>query len=468
VKRARKARPSSDNQDAAPGLPVRQIAAGLIEGVLRRHRALDELLDGLNADAAFMALDERDRALTRALLGVVLRRLGTLRHLLGLFLERGLPPQAPRVETALLLGAAQILFLDVPDHAAVDLAVRLARADRPAARYAGLVNAVLRRLAREGKERLAALDGPTLDTPPWLMARWIAHYGADTAHAIAAAHGGEPALDLTVKRDPEQWAARLDGRVLPTGTVRVIAHGAVPALPGFADGAWWVQDAAAALPVRLLGDVAGRRVADLCAAPGGKAAQLIDAGAQVTAVDRAPARLQRLRDNLARLSFAAELVCADVAKWPIETWPIETWPVQTWPIEQQFDAVLLDAPCSSTGTIRRHPDVPWLKGPLDIAKLAGLQRRLLQRAAALVRPGGTLVYCTCSLEPEEGEAAVAELLAQEPALRRVPIAAAEVAGQQQFITSQGDLRTLPCHFPDADSRFAGVDGFYAARLQKRQ
>ena len=202
-----------------------------------------------------------------------------MRHLLWPLLERGLPPQAPRVETALLLGAAQILFLDVPDHAAVDLSVRLVQADRYAARYAGVVNAVLRRIARDGKAALTALDMPVLDTPDWLLARWTAAYGGETAHAIAAANGQEPALDLTVKSDPEIWAAKLDGRVLPTGSVRTIAHGAVTALPGFADGAWWVQDAAAALPAHLLGDIGGRRVADLCAAPGGKTAQLAAAGA---------------------------------------------------------------------------------------------------------------------------------------------------------------------------------------------
>jgi 16S rRNA (cytosine967-C5)-methyltransferase len=212
-----------------------------------------------------------------------------------------------------------------------------------------------------------------------------------------------------------------------------------------------VQDAAAALPVRLLGDVARRRVADLCAAPGGKTAQLAAAGALVTAVDRAPGRLKRLAANLARLSLTAMPVCADVAEWTAEP----------------FDAVLLDAPCSSTGTIRRHPDVAWLKQAVDIASLAALQRRLLARAAALTKPGGTLIYCTCSLEPEENEAIIAEFIAREPSVRRAPLTAPEVFGQDQFITPDGDLRTLPCHFPDADSRWAGIDGFYAARLVKR-
>ena len=454
AKNARKKKPRSGERDDSPGLAVRRVAADIVEGVLNRHRALDEMLEGSDARAAtpaLAALDDRDRGLTRAIVAVVLRRLGTLRYLLGSFLEEGPPAQAPRVETALLIGAAQILFLEVPDHAAVDLAVRLAREDRMALHFAGLVNAVLRRIAREGKERIAALDAPVLDTPPWLMARWIKTYGEATAHAIAAANGREPALDLTVKSDAEGWAAKLDGRVLPTGSVRTIVHGAVTALPGFDEGAWWVQDAAAAIPARLLGNVAGLRVADLCAAPGGKTAQLIVAGAKVTAVDRAPGRLKRLQENLTRLSLEAELVCADVAAWTPE---------------QPFDAVLLDAPCTSTGTIRRHPDVPWLKRSADITSLAAAQRRLLDHAITLIKPGGKLVYCTCSLEPEEGTEVVADLLAREQSVRRVPIAAAEVFGQTDFINPDGDLRTLPCHFTDADSRFSGVDGFYAARLEK--
>jgi 16S rRNA (cytosine967-C5)-methyltransferase len=440
---------SHDRPADVPGLVARRLAVHLVEGVLLRRRALDELLE---TTVELSALEERDRALVRAIVATVLRRLGTLRHLIGLFLDRGLPAQAPRVETVLLIGAAQILFLDVPDHAAVDLAVRLVQADRHAARFAGLVNAILRRLAREGGARLAGLDTAELDTPDWLLARWSETYGAAIAHAIAIANRHEPALDLTVKKEPESWASKLGGHVLPTGSVRLVAHGAVTALPGFADGAWWVQDAAAALPARLFGDLRGRHVADLCAAPGGKTAQLAAAGAAVVAVDRAPKRLARLRENLDRLSLTAELVCADVAEWTTE---------------QKFSAVLLDAPCSATGTIRRHPDVPWLKSAGDIARLADLQHRLLARAVALTEPGGTLIYCTCSLEPEENEAIIADLLTRETSMRRMPIAGAEVFGRHEFLTAAGDLRTLPCQLPDTDSRLAGLDGFYAARLVKR-
>jgi 16S rRNA (cytosine967-C5)-methyltransferase len=441
-------RPRTLPQAEAPGLAARRIAADIVDGVLRRKVALDEQLSGKSAHPGLATLAERDRALMRRLVGTVLRRLGSLRHILRGFLERGFPADAPRAETILLLGAAQILWLEVPDHAAVDLSVRLAQADRRAGRYAGLVNAVLRRVAQS---KNAPADGKVRDTPEWLLARWTRTYGKDAARAIATANAQEPALDLTVKADAQHWADRVHGRVLPTGSVRTLAHGAVTLLPGFQEGAWWVQDAAAALPARLFGDLTGRTAVDLCAAPGGKTAQLALAGATVTAVDRSAQRLTRLRENFARLGLAADIVAADVLEW------------QTPP----FDAVLLDAPCSSTGTIRRHPDVPWLKTEADIATLSAMQARLLDRAVELIRPGGTLVYCVCSLEPEEGEQQIAALLAREPRLSRVPIAASEVTGGAEFIDAAGDLRTLPMQLPDADPRWAGLDGFYAARLSRR-
>jgi 16S rRNA (cytosine967-C5)-methyltransferase len=440
------ARPRISPQPEVPGLPARRIAADILDGVLRRRIALDEQLAGKSAHPGLVTLTDRDRALMRRLVATALRRLGTLRHLIGSFLERGLPPDAPRIETILLLGAAQILWLDVPDHAAVDLSVRLAQADRRAARYAGLVNAVLRRIAQS--RALLEADGRPHDTPDWLLERWTGAYGAETARAIACSNGHEPALDLTTKANPESWAERLHGRVLPSGTVRTLAQGSITLLPGFAEGAWWVQDAAAALPVRLLGDVHGLKVADLCAAPGGKTAQLALAGAVVSAVERSPARTARLRENLARLGLKAEAIAADVLEWQGGT----------------FDAVLLDAPCSSTGTIRRHPDVPWLKSEADIVALAALQQRLLDRAVEFTRPGGRLVYCVCSLEPEEGEQQIAALLARDPRVAREPIRAAEFDGCAEFVSPVGDLRTLPMHWPDPDPRWSGLDGFYAARL----
>ena len=440
------ARPRTSPQPEVPGLAARRIAADILDGVLRRRIALDEQFSGKNAHPGLQALAERDRALARRLTATVLRRLGTLRHLVGGFLEKGFPADAPRAETILLLGAAQILWLEVPDHAAVDLSVRLAQADRRAGRYAGLVNAVLRRVAQHGAT--ASFDDISRDTPEWLLKRWTGIYGSDTARAIAAANGHEPALDLTVKQDTESWAERLRGRVMPTGTVRTLAHGAISLLPGFSEGAWWVQDAAAALPVRLFGDLRGKNVADLCAAPGGKTAQLAFAGANVTAVDRSPVRINRLRENLARLSLDAETVVADALEWD----------------GGPFDAVLVDAPCSSTGTIRRHPDVPWLKSEADVSVLTSLQQRLLDRAVGLLKPGATLVYCVCSLEPEEGENQTTALLARDPRVARKPITPQDVFDRAEFVTPAGDLRTLPLHLVDPDPRWGGLDGFYATRL----
>src|SRR5476649_1566181 len=442
------ARPRNSPQPEVPGLAARRIAADILDGVLRRKIALDEQLSGKAAHPGLVGLADRDRALMRRLAATVLRRLGTLHHMLGGFLDKGFPSEAPRVETILLIGAAQILWLDVPDHAAVDLSVRLAQADRRAARYTGLINAVLRRVTQSKTAALANIS--TRDTPKWLVARWTKRYGAETARTIAAANGHEPALDLTVKYDAESWAERLRGRVLPTGTVRTIAHGAISLLPGFTEGAWWVQDAAASIPARLLGDVRGLDVADLCAAPGGKTAQLAYAGACVTAVDRSAGRLMRLSENLTRLSLQAETVAADVLEWQ----------------GGSFDAALLDAPCSSTGTIRRHPDVPWLKSEADLAALTSLQQRLLDRAIELLKPGATLVYCVCSLEPEEGVNQIAALLARNAGVARKPVTAQEVFGHAEFVTADGDLRTLPLHLPDPDPRWGGLDGFYAARLVK--
>lgn len=430
---------------ASPGFAARRAACLLVDGVLRRSQPLDEQLDA--AKDPLFGLDQRDRGLARAIAGVSLRRLGSLRHALNALMRKPVEERGA-LDAILLTGAAQILFLDVPDHAAVSLAVDLARADRNARPFAPLVNGVLRNLSRSKDDIAAALSDPLLDTPDWLRQRRIADWGEEAARAMAEAERIEPSLDITARSDAANWAGTLGGRLLPTGTIRLIAHGAVTDMPGFAEGAWWVQDAAAALPAHLIAAQPDERVADLCAAPGGKTAQLAAAGADVTAVDRSAPRLRRLTANLERLHLSAHTVAADAAAFEAEP----------------FDAVLLDAPCSATGTLRRHPDVGWLKGEEDVAKLAALQGRLLDAAADLLKPGGRLVYSTCSLERAEGEEQIAALLERRSDLLRDPIRPEELPGLSEAITAKGELRTFPYHLPDEVARLGGLDGFFAARL----
>jgi 16S rRNA (cytosine967-C5)-methyltransferase len=431
--------------DDVPGLPARRLAATVIDEVLRARLALDETFERLSPDPG---LDAADLGLARAIATVAFRRLGTIRHVLDARMERGSPRNAGPFEPILVAAAAQILFLDVPDHAAVDLAIRHLHEDNRSSRYVALGNALLRRIARERDAILDEALDPFLDTPEWLAESWMAAYGEDIAAAIAASHRDEPPLDVTAKADAESWAGTLDGLLLPTGSIRLRERHAVTGLPGFDDGAWWIQDAAAALPVRLLAPKPGERIADLCAAPGGKTAQLAAAGASVTAVDRSGPRLRRLRANLDRLGLSAEIVAKDAVNWQAEP----------------FDAVLLDAPCSATGTIRRHPDVAWTKTPEDRDKLVALQARLLSAAARLTRPGGRVVYCTCSLEPQEGEEQVEAFLAQRPDFRREPVRPEEIGGFTEAITPQDDLRTLPHQLSHEQTRLSGWAGFYASRL----
>lgn len=430
---------------------ARHVALDLIGAVLRRKRPLD---DAIEDSPAMHQLPGRDRAFARLLVATVLRRLGQIDALIADCLNMPLAPRAALVQDILRLGVAQLLFLRTPPHAAVATSVDIAHSCGFVS-HKGLVNAVLRRLSVEGTGRVDEQDAARLNTPDWLWQSWSRTYGEATARAIATAHLREAPLDLTLRDDAETWRARLEGVLLPTGTLRRAAGGALATLPGYTDGVWWVQDAAAALPARLFGDLAGREVVDLCAAPGGKTAQLAAAGARVVAVDRAPARLARIKANLARLGLAAEIVGADILDAEPAAWNAAP-----------FDGILLDAPCSSTGTIRRHPDVRWRKQAADIAKLAELQGALLARAAEWVKPGGLLVYCVCSLEPEEGVAIVEALLARDARLRRRPIAAAEIAGLAECLTPAGDLRTLPCHLADPQARLAGLDGFFAARLER--
>lgn len=395
-------------------------------------------------------LDPRDRTLARSISTVALRRLGTIRKALAHRLEKGMPRRSGSLEWTLVVGAAQLLFLDTPDHAAVDLAVTAARAEAASAPFAGLVNAVLRTVARDRALILSTSDPLEDDTPAWLAARWRANYGAEVAVAIAAAHRCEPTLDLSVKSDARAWAERLGGIVLPTGSVRLDSHRPIAELEGYAEGEWWVQDAAAALPARLIRARTGQRIVDLCAAPGGKSAELTVAGAVVTTVDRSAERLKVLAANFERLKLHADIVVADALAFDAAP----------------FDASLVDAPCSATGTIRRHPDVAWLKRPTDLPGLVRLQSQLLDKAVALTRPGGLIIYCTCSLEPEEGEAQIAALLRRNPDVRREPIVPEEVGGLSECVTPAGELRTLPCHVWGDDPRRSGLDGFFAARIVK--
>jgi 16S rRNA (cytosine967-C5)-methyltransferase len=389
-----------------------------------------------------------DRGLTRAIAHAAIRRLGTIRAALKERLPKGLPPKSGRLESILVAGAAQLIDLGVAPHAAVDTSVALAREDVHARHFADLANAVLRRIAEAREEIAAASDPLAMDTPGWLAARWTAAYGARTAAAIAAAHRLEPGIDITVKADPERWAEDIGGVALATGSVRLTSRAAVRQLPGFDAGHWWVQDAAAALPARLLDVRPKERVLDLCAAPGGKTAQLCLAGAAVTALDRSAPRMKRLAENLSRVRFGAETIVADALSFDAAP----------------FDAVLLDAPCSATGTIRRHPDVAWSRTLEDVLKLADLQARLLDRAARLTKPGGRIVYATCSLEREEGEKQVLAFLDRTPGFRLDPVEPAEAGGISDLIQPPGWLRTLPCHLPHAVDRMAGMDGFFAARL----
>ncbi len=430
-----------------PGFAARDAATRLLSAVLDDRQSLDSALE---SDVAFGRLPPRDRALARAIVGMALRRHGTIEAALDVLIEKR-PRGAGKLLRVLETAAAQVLFMGVADHAAVSVAVDQLAADRDARHFKGLANAVLRRMVRERDALLRELTAVNLDTPDWLWKRWVSAYGEATAWKIAEAHWLEPSLDISVKSDPAGWAEKLGGIVLPTGSVRTMVGGDVTDLPGFGEGIWWVQDAAAALPALLLGNVRGKHVADLCAAPGGKTAALANAGAHVTAVDISAERLKRLAANLQRLGLTAETVTADVLMWA--------------PQETQFDAVLLDAPCTATGTIRRHPDVAWLKQEKDVAGLATLQMRMLDRAAAILKPGGILVYCTCSLEPEEGEAHLPAALKRLP-LTLVPVSPTEIGGLAEVITPEGTIRTLPSHLPHATARLSGLDGFFVMRLRK--
>ena len=429
---------TSTPQTAPPadtrGLPARGAALDLLTAALSRRAGLDEGL----SHPALARLDPRDRAFARALAMATLRWLGPIDSALQARVRKA-PPEA--IINVLRLGAAQLLILKTPPHAAVGPTVDLAAAQNGGFAFKGLVNAVLRGLDRDPPD----LSDPTLRAPSWLYARWRATYGEAEALAIAGVIGEEPATDVTLKEPASDLAASLEAEVLPGGTLRVGLKGDVAGWPGFAEGRWWVQDASAAVPARLLRAGPGQTVLDLCAAPGGKTLQLAAAGAIVTAVDRAQPRMPRVAENLARVGLGAEMVMADAIAWRDG---------------RTFDAVLLDAPCSATGTFRRHPDVLWVASPADIPTLCAVQSRLLDAAARRVKPGGRLVYCVCSLEAEEGEGQIAAFVARNAGFAIDPISSGEGGAPAASLRADGTLRILPHHRP------GGTDGFYVARLAR--
>lgn len=444
--------PKGTNQEQRKaGLVARKIAAKLLGSVLDEKKNLDALIDPQHGDHAYLALIDKDRALIRAILMICLRRKGQIDDALRQVLDRKTPKNATHLTHSLSVAVAQILFLDIPDSAAVDLAVTSIAEDRRTSRFSNLANAILRRLSREKEEILAGQDIGKLSMPPWFFKRLRKSFGKARAGEIAKILSEEAALDVTVKSDPESWAEKFSGITLPNGTVRLKPHGPIPEMEGYDEGEWWIQDAAASLPAKLLGNISGLKTADLCAAPGGKTAQLALAGAKVTSVEISASRQERLQANLSRLKLDANIVIADILEWQPE---------------QLFDAVLLDAPCSSTGTVRRHPDIMWTKSADDITALALLQLQLWNKAIEFVKPGGIIVFSNCSLDREEGEDLYAKILSQRDDIEAFPIEADEMPGLDDAITGQGTLRTLPTYYPHQEARMAGLDGFFAARLRR--
>lgn len=432
-----------------PGLEARLVATHLLSNVIEKRSSLDGMTDETGGQPAYRALSSRDRALVRAMVKAALRHRIALETLIDKAMHKPLTGDGRAVHHHLHIALAQILFLDVPDSAAVDLAVTAIQNDRKLSRFGKLTNAILRNIQRMDATKRQHILDTAIEAPEWFWARLRQDYGVD-AEIILAANQTPPALDITVKSDPALWAEKLGGTALYNNTIRIADYeGALTTLEGFEDGAWWVQDVAAALPATLFtGDITGKRIADLCAAPGGKTAQLAAQGADVTAVELNKNRIKRLEQNLARLHLNAELIQGDLRKHKPE---------------MLFDAVLLDAPCSSTGTMRRHPDILWTKTEADIEKLASVQKEMLLAAMHWVKPGGEIIFSNCSLDKAEGETMVAALLAETDALTLIPIAD---IGLDNAITAEGTLRLTPLHFAHDNARMAGADGFFAAKFRR--
>jgi 16S rRNA (cytosine967-C5)-methyltransferase len=422
------------------GLAARAAAQSILSDVLRKRRPLDAALEQLGQLAA------RDAGFARAIAGETLRRLGQIEDLIRHFVPKSPAPHksGPTLEI-LYAGTCELLFLNVAPHAAVDAANQLAQADDRAVHFKPLINAVLRRVAREGKMLVDAQDALRLNTPDWLWTRWAATYGEDTTRSIADAHTRPACIDLVLK--DKAFGPVLGGKILFGDVARLPVSSRIEELPGFADGSWWVQDAAATLPAHLFGDVANRTVLDLCAAPGGKTMQLAARGANVTAIERDAARLGRISENIERTRLCATLVESDVRDFR---------PAAPAPF------VLLDAPCTATGTIRRHPDLPWTKNASDVTHCEQAAAELLSAAADMVAPSGLLVFAVCSLESEEGVEQIENFLRRRADFAREPVTRSEVFGHGEWISAEGDLRTLPCHLAEQ----GGMDGFYAARLRR--
>lgn len=415
----------------------RSVAFQILNDIFFQKKSMDE---GFARAQDFEKLEPRDRAFVRVLVTTVLKRVRQMDEALGKLLNEPLaslrPPQTINI---FRLGIAQFAFLGTPPHAVVDTCVELVEHQKP------LVNAVMRRLTREGFTHLDVRDAGRTNTPDWLWTQWMNDYGVETALDIAAANLDEAPVDFTVKSDPAGWAEKLEATLLPTGSLRKSSGGFIPDLSGYHEGEWWVQGAAAALPAKLFLNLQDKTVVDLCAAPGGKTAQMASAGAHVIALDRSAERMKRLEENMARLKLNVETVIADGAQWQ----PLE-----------KVDAVLLDAPCTATGTIRHQPDVLHAKQPKDQEKLVALQRRLMVNAVNMLKSGGEMIYCTCSLQKDEGERQTDWLLAQGLPIRLSPIVMPEIS---EMLTSRGEIRCLPTHWKDK----GGMDGFYVARFKKQ-
>ncbi len=451
-----KTRRAPKSSEDKPGLATRRTAHQLMGAVIDKCTSLDSLTDDQNGNPHYLALEPRDRALLRAILMVALRHRAELEALIDSYVDKPLPAGATALRNVLHVSLAQILFLDVPDHSAVDLAVESANRDPRLRRFASLINALTRRAVRQKELALKTIERSTPRSSDWFSARLIEVYGQSKAAEIEAAHRLEAPIDFTVKdaQDIEHWASELGADILPTGSLRLNTLSTeIQALPGYQEGAWWVQDTAASLPTKLFGGLEGKNTLDLCAAPGGKTAQLLAMGAHVTALDMSANRLKRLKENLERLNLGAQ--CKLVATSLFDFEP-----------DQLFDAVLLDAPCSSTGTVRRHPDIPWTKSWHDVEKLAELQGCMLEKAAQFLAPGGRLVFSNCSLDPIEGEDVVRHFALEQQHLRSVPVKSAQVPGLKDCISSDGYLRTTPADLTFRTPQMSGLDGFFAAIFER--